>query len=136
MISFNYDTDFKIEGENGLVQWLNAVIIEENASMGEISYIFCSDEYLHKLNVDYLGHDTYTDIITFDYSVGKELHGDVFISVDRVRENATQFGCEFNNELARVMVHGILHLCGYKDKSAVEATIMRGKEDYYLGQLA
>ena len=136
MISFNYETEIKIDNEDVFERWLNGAITEEKAHAEEISYIFCSDEYLYRLNVDYLDHDTYTDIITFDYTVGKELHGDIFISVDRVRENANKFGCEFYNELARVMVHGVLHMCGYKDKSSVEATIMRGKEDYYLDQLA
>ena len=85
-----------------------------------------------KINVEYLDHDTYTDIITFDYTVGKELHGDIFISIDRVKENAEVYKCSFKDELARVMVHGVLHLVGYKDKSTVDSTIMRAKEDYHL----
>jgi rRNA maturation RNase YbeY len=89
---------------------------------------------LHQLNVDFLDHDTLTDIISFDYSVGKELHGDVYISIDRVKENALDFKVDFSDELARVMIHGVLHYCGYKDKSTQEAELMRSNEDYYLAQ--
>ena len=100
--------------------------------MGALNCIFCDDTYLHKLNVEFLKHDTYTDIITFDYSVGNELIGDVYISVERVKENAGTFDVTFENELKRVLIHGILHLCGYKDKTAQEADEMRAKENKYL----
>jgi probable rRNA maturation factor len=136
MISFNYEVEFHLLDEEEWSNWLNDVILNENREKGELSYVFCTDEYLHKINVEYLNHDTYTDIITFDYSVGKKLHGDIYISVKRVTENAGTYRCSVKEEMARVMVHGILHLCGYKDKSTVEATIMRGKEDFYLSRFA
>lgn len=134
MISYNYEIDFEFQ-EQETVQWLEHVVAEEKRLLGNINYIFCSDDYLHKINLDFLNHDTYTDIISFDYTVGKELHGDIYISIDRIRENAKEYQVSFHNELSRVMVHGILHFCGYKDKSSVDQTIMRAKEDYYLGQL-
>ncbi|WP_243473412.1 rRNA maturation RNase YbeY [Winogradskyella sp. MH6] len=132
MISFNYETDFKLENETKISEWISKAINSENCKEGELSYIFCSDDYLHKINVDFLNHDTLTDIISFDYSVGKELHGDIYISVERVEDNAKDFDVSFEDELARVMIHGILHYCGYKDKSDEDAKLMRTKEDYYL----
>ena len=132
MISFNYETEFKLENETKISEWISKAINSENCKEGELNYIFCSDDYLHKINVDFLNHDTLTDIISFDYSVGKELHGDVYISVERVEDNAKDFGVSFGDELARVMIHGILHYCGYKDKSEEDAKLMRSKEDYYL----
>lgn len=132
MISFNYETDFSLEQEMQISDWITETILEENCKVGDIDYIFCSDNYLHQLNVDFLNHDTLTDIISFDYSVGKELHGEIYISVDRVKENASDFEVSFENEMTRVMIHGILHYCGYKDKSEDEAKLMRSKEDYYL----
>ncbi len=132
MISFNYETAFLLEDEEAYKVWISSVIKEEKYELGEINYIFCSDDYLHKLNVEYLNHDTLTDIISFDYSVGKKLHGDIYISVDRVKENAKEFKVSFGSELSRVMVHGILHYCGYKDKSDGEKMLMRSMEDLYL----
>ncbi|MES2545339.1 MAG: rRNA maturation RNase YbeY [Bacteroidota bacterium] len=129
MISFNYEIDFILEDEDAFSKWLSQVIVSENKKEGEINYIFCDDEYLHKLNVEYLNHDTLTDIISFDYSVGNELHGDVFVSVERVRENAIDFNTKFEDELMRVLVHGVLHYCGYKDKSDEDELLMRSKED-------
>lgn len=134
MISFNYETDFKLEDTYKVSNWISETILEENCNEGEINYIFCSDDYLHKLNVDFLNHDTLTDIISFDNSVGKELHGDIYISVDRVRENAKVFDVEFEDEIARVIIHGVLHYCGYKDKSDVDERLMRFKEDHYLSR--
>ncbi|NNE32341.1 MAG: rRNA maturation RNase YbeY [Winogradskyella sp.] len=134
MISFNYETNFELDNERQLSNWITNTILNENCKEGEINYIFCSDDYLHQLNVEYLDHDTLTDIISFDYSVGKELHGDIYISVDRVRENALDFSTDFNEELSRVIIHGVLHFCGYKDKSKTEATEMRNKEDHYLSK--
>ncbi|MCL4157856.1 UNVERIFIED_CONTAM: hypothetical protein GTU68_009593 [Idotea baltica] len=134
MISFNYETDFILDDSENISNWISNTILEENCREGEVNYIFCSDEYLHKLNVDFLNHDTLTDIISFDYSVGKELHGDIYISIERVRENASDFKVTFNDELARVIVHGVLHYCGYKDKLEEEEKIMRSKEDYYLSK--
>ena len=134
MINFHYETDFKVENEKQLVQWVSDTITEEQRKEGEINYIFCSDDYLHQINVEFLNHDTYTDIISFDYTVGKELHGDVYISVERVKENAKEFDTTFNDELARVIIHGILHFCGYKDKSVEDAKEMRGKEDHHMAR--
>ncbi|KIA97997.1 MULTISPECIES: rRNA maturation RNase YbeY [unclassified Flavobacterium] len=129
MINFNYETDFVLNNEEAFEEWLSAVILSENKKEGEISYIFCDDEYLHKINVEYLNHDTLTDIISFDYTVGNELNGDIFVSVERVRDNALDFNVPFENELKRVLAHGILHYCGYKDKSESEAALMRSKEE-------
>ncbi|WP_179021450.1 rRNA maturation RNase YbeY [Winogradskyella forsetii] len=134
MINFNYETDFCLKEETNISDWITKTILEEKCKVGDIDYIFCSDDYLHQLNVDFLNHDTLTDIISFDYSVGKELHGEIYISVDRVKENASDFEVSFENEMTRVMIHGILHYCGYKDKSEDEAKLMRSKEDYYLAK--
>lgn len=134
MISFNYEIDFKLDDEAEISNWISELISKENCKEGEINYIFCSDDYLHKINVDFLNHDTLTDIISFDFSVGKELHGDVYISIDRVRDNAKDFCVDFKDELARVIAHGVLHYCGYKDKTEQDAKLMRSKEDYYLEQ--
>ncbi|MCD2258267.1 rRNA maturation RNase YbeY [Psychroserpens luteolus] len=132
MISFNYETNFILEKEAEISDWISQTILEENCREGEINYIFCNDEYLHKLNVEYLNHDTLTDIISFDYSVGKELHGDIYISVERVADNAKDFNVDFLEELSRVVIHGILHYCGYKDKTDEDIEIMRSKENHYL----
>jgi rRNA maturation RNase YbeY len=129
MISFNYESDFILDNESVYVDWLSKVIISEIKNEGEINYIFCDDDYLLEINQQYLNHDTLTDIISFDYSIGNELHGDVFISVERVRENASDFNVSFEDELKRVMVHGILHYCGYKDKSKQDEKLMRDKEE-------
>ena len=129
MINFNYETEFTLENEQAFADWLSAVIISENKNEGEINYIFCDDEYLHKINVEYLNHDTLTDIISFDYTVGNELNGDIFVSVERVEDNSKDFNVSFIEELKRVLAHGILHYCGYKDKSDSEAELMRSKED-------
>jgi probable rRNA maturation factor len=136
MIQFNYETDFSLEDEDRLAAWISSVITSEGFTEEEINYIFCDDEYLFKLNVEFLDHDTLTDIISFDYSIGKIIQGDIFISVERVKENAQDFNVEFLNELHRVMVHGVLHYCGYKDKSETDEALMRSKEDFYLKQLA
>lgn len=129
MINFNYETDFTLGDEQAFSDWLSAVIVSESKNEGEINYIFCDDEYLHKINVEYLDHDTLTDIISFDYSVGNELNGDIFVSVERVADNAKEFNVSFANELKRVLSHGILHYCGYKDKSDEDAQLMRAKEE-------
>ena len=135
MISFNYELDFKLSNEAEISKWICAVILSEEFKEGDINFIFCDDEYLLKLNVEFLKHNTLTDIISFDYAVGKELHGDIFISVERVKENAKDFGVAFKDELKRVLVHGVLHFCGYKDKTDDDAKEMRGKENHYLSQL-
>lgn len=132
MINFNYEDEFTLENEEAIAQWLSDVIVSENKKEGEINYIFCDDEYLHKINLEYLNHDTLTDIISFDYTIGNELHGDVFVSVERVQDNAIDFNVPFEVELRRVLVHGILHYCGYKDKGEKEELMMRVKEDEKL----
>jgi probable rRNA maturation factor len=129
MINFNYETDFNLDNEEVYTTWLSKVIDSENKKEGEINYIFCDDEYLHKINLEYLNHDTLTDIISFDYTVGNELNGDIFVSIERVKDNAVDFNVSFEEELKRVLVHGILHYCGYKDKGEAEELLMRNKED-------
>jgi len=135
MISFNYETHFELENESVVSDWISDVIASEGFKLDEINYVFCDDEYLHKLNVEFLNHDTLTDIISFDYSVGKIIQGDIFISIERVVDNANKFGVTVNNELHRVIVHGVLHYCGYKDKTVGDAKIMRQKENHYLAAL-
>lgn len=135
MISFNLETEFELDNVANKSNWLSSVITNENYKEGEINFIFCDDEYLLKLNQDFLNHNTYTDIISFDYRVGKKLHGDIYISVDRVKENARIYAVEFDHELSRVMVHGVLHFCGYKDKTKDEVSAMRDKENFYLDQI-
>ncbi len=134
MISFNYETDFNLTNETELGSWITRVIALEGYKLEEINYVFCNDAYLHKLNVEFLQHDTLTDVISFDYSVGKIIQGDIFISIERVKDNTLEFDVSFLDELHRVMVHGVLHYCGYKDKTDNEAKIMRDKEDFYLTQ--
>ena len=129
MVTFNYENDFVIENEVSYQEWISRIIESEGFEEGEINYIFCDDEYLLNINNQYLKHDTYTDIISFDYCVGNLLQGDIFVSTQRVAENALNFKVSFDNELKRVLSHGILHYCGYKDKSVDEATVMRQKED-------
>ncbi len=129
MISFNYETDFELEDETLFSNWITKIIASEDKLEGEINYIFCDDDYLHKINLQYLNHDTLTDIISFDYSEGNFLQGDIFISIERVQDNATDFNISLLEELKRVMAHGILHYCGYKDKSLEEEKVMRQKEE-------
>ena len=117
-------------------KWLLQVIASEEKFPGELNYVFCDDEFLHAMNVQYLAHDTLTDVITFDYSELPVVAGEIYISIDRVKENAKLFGQTFNQELNRVMVHGLLHLCGYKDKSKKDSRLMREKEDHYLSKLS
>ncbi len=136
MINFNYDTNFSLPDESRLSNWIINVISEEGCILDEINYIFCDDAFLLKLNVEYLNHDTLTDIISFDNSIGKIIQGDIFISVERVADNAKDFNVSLQEELHRVMVHGVLHFCGYKDKSESESMLMRQKENYYIKQLA
>ncbi|RED48971.1 rRNA maturation RNase YbeY [Seonamhaeicola aphaedonensis] len=135
MINFNYETEFLIQNERRISDWILETIHEEGFKIEEVNYIFCDDDYLHKLNLEFLNHDTLTDIISFDYSVGKIIQGDIFISIERVEDNARDFNVSFDDEIHRVIIHGILHYCGYKDKSDIEATMMRDKENYYLTKL-
>ena len=136
MISFHSEIPFEVSDPDATVLWLSSIITQENYNEGEILVVFCDDDFLHKLNVEFLSHDTLTDVISFDYSVGKEIHGEIFISIERVRENANEFNVNFDTELSRVMVHGVLHYCGYKDKSESDAAVMRSKEEFYLQQRA
>ncbi|WP_341215551.1 rRNA maturation RNase YbeY [uncultured Wocania sp.] len=135
MINFNYETDFLLQNEDDISSWISEAINAEGFKEDEINYVFCDDKYLHKLNVEFLKHDTLTDIISFDYSVGKIIQGDIFISIERVEDNAKDFQTSFIEELHRVIIHGILHYCGYKDKIDEDAKVMRNKENYYLEQL-
>lgn len=128
MVIFNYETDFQLENESDYEQWIDAVIESEGKEPGEINYIFCDDEYLHNINMQYLNHDTLTDIISFDYCIGDLISGDIFISIERVQDNAKDYEVSFNEELLRVLAHGVLHYCGYKDKTEQEALVMRTKE--------
>lgn len=128
MVIFNYETDFQLENESVYEQWIDAVIESEGKEPGEINYIFCDDEYLHNINMQYLNHDTLTDIISFDYCIGDLISGDIFISIERVMDNAKEYEVSFNEELLRVLAHGVLHYCGYKDKTENEALLMRTKE--------
>ncbi|WP_417201029.1 rRNA maturation RNase YbeY [Bizionia sp.] len=132
MISFNYENNFKIDNIQILQTWIEGVIVSEKFELGEINYIFCNDDYLHNLNVEYLNHDTLTDVISFDYTVGNVIQGDIYISTERVADNAQDFKATFSDELHRVMVHGVLHYCGYKDKSEAESEAMRSMENHYL----
>ncbi len=129
MIEFNYVVDNQLVNMELYTNWLRKVVASEAKLLGDIVYIFCDDAYLLKINQEYLQHDTFTDIITFDYSSGNTITGDLFISTERVRENAMQFDVAFEDELRRVMVHGILHLVGYGDKDQGEEKLMRSKEE-------
>jgi len=131
-IEFTSQNEFVLDNKDQHIHWLTKVVSRENKSLGEISYVFCTDEYLHQINLEYLNHDTLTDIITFDYTIGEELHAEIYISTDRISDNASLYDVAFHTELIRVMVHGVLHLCGYRDKSAEESQLMRSKEDVYI----
>lgn len=128
MIDFNYQNDFEPIDEVVYSRWLEGVATSESNTIGEISYVFCSDEYLLELNKQFLNHDTYTDIVTFDYCENGLINGELYISTDRVADNAVDFGVTFSEELHRVMAHGLLHLMGYGDKSENDIVVMRSKE--------
>ena len=132
MIDFFSETTFNLKNPEKVASWISVIISNENLEEGELSYIFCDDEYLNKLNVEFLKHDTLTDIISFDNSLGNQINGDIFISVERVKENASKFNTTFENELHRVIIHGVLHYCGYKDKTKKDADLMRVKENKAL----
>ena len=129
MIDFNYEIDFELSDINHYSDWLSRVVVSESKIEGDLNYIFCDDEYLLGINEQYLNHDTYTDIITFDYCDGDTIAGDIFISVERVKDNAQEYSVSFEEELHRVMAHGVLHLLGYKDKNDQDARLMREKEN-------
>jgi probable rRNA maturation factor len=129
MISFNYESDFILDQETVYASWIETIVTSENKKLGEISYIFCDDVYLHNINMQYLNHDTLTDIISFDYTENDVISGDIFVSIERVKDNAIDFKVAFEEELKRVLAHGVLHYCGYKDKTDSDAALMRAKEE-------
>jgi len=129
MIKFDFQTPCPVIPSINHKQWLKAVIRKENLIPGNIDYLYCDDEYLLKNNIHFLNHDTLTDIITFDDRVGDVVSGNIMISLDRIKENAEQFNASFEDEFLRVTVHGVLHICGYKDKSDADAAVMRQKEN-------
>lgn len=131
---YTEDVDFQLKKAEKITVWIEQAIQEEGGKLSFMNFIFCSDTYLHTINLEHLNHDTYTDIITFPYSK-TEVESDIFISIDRVRENAATFEVSFEQELYRVMIHGVLHLLGQGDKSAAEKKEMRAKEDFWLGRL-
>ena len=132
---FNEESNYKLKQKNELKQWIKAVAAEEGFKISALNYILCSDEYLHQINVTYLQHDTFTDIITFDHSEKKDtIAGDIFLSTDRVIENAQAFKVNELEEMCRVLVHGALHLMGYTDKSKSSKLTMTAKENYYLAK--
>jgi rRNA maturation RNase YbeY len=132
MIEFYSETDFKIEDTKALSHWISEIILHENHELGDLTYVFCDDAYLHKLNLQFLNHDTLTDIISFDNSLGKQIHGEIYISVERVKENARTYQVAFLEELHRVIIHGVLHFCGYKDKTKKQQETMSSKENEAL----
>ena len=134
MIDFQYIENDKLSNTEDINLWINNVIKEEEMIIGELVYVLCNDEYLLKKNIQFLNHNTLTDVITFDYSEKKIISGDILISTERVVENAKIFNVNYLTELHRVMVHGLLHLLGYKDKKEKDADIMREKENYYLNK--
>lgn len=129
MIEFHYETDFELDNVEVYNSWLSNIITSHKKKLGDVSFIFCDDDYLHQINLEYLNHDTLTDIISFDYTEDDLVSGDVFISIERVKENAADFKVDFHEELLRVLSHGVLHYLGFKDKSDSEAKLMRQKED-------
>ncbi|MXS72073.1 rRNA maturation RNase YbeY [Flavobacteriaceae bacterium W22] len=133
MIQYFYENITETVDHNYKI-WLQDIIISEQKKIGKINYIFCDDEYILKVNQDYLQHDYYTDIITFDYVKGKTISGEIFVSLQRISDNASTLLKNYEDELRRVLAHGILHLCGYKDKSEEEEKEMRNKEDFYLNK--
>lgn len=134
MIDFFSETVFNLQNPQEVTRWISTIIANEKREEGEINYIFCDDQYLHKLNVEFLNHNTLTDIISFDNSLGNQINGDIFISIERVKENAITYNTVFEDELHRVIIHGILHYCGFNDKTKKDAELMRKKEDEALSQ--
>tara|TARA_B100000929_G_C15255442_1_gene334789 strand:+ start:23 stop:433 length:411 start_codon:yes stop_codon:yes gene_type:complete len=132
MILFHAENNFRIKAPQALKVWITNSVLKEEKTIGDINIIFCDDTFLLIKNKKYLNHSSLTDILTFDFSTKKSLSGDIFISTERVKENATKYNVPFNNELNRVIIHGVLHLLGYKDKTEKEKKIMRKKEDFYL----
>ena len=129
MIDFNYLTDFVIDDESLFRAWIENFVSQQDFCLGDITYVFCDDVYLHEMNVKFLNHDTLTDIITFDYTEGNTVCGDLFISVQRLEDNAKDFNTDFSKELLRVMSHGVFHLMGFKDKTESDVLLMRSLEE-------
>ena len=134
-ISFQSADTFSLKTELKVIKCIELLAKEELREIGGIDFVFCDDNYLHKINLEFLKHDTFTDIITFDYSAGNEIISEIYISVDRVADNAKKYSQTFEDEIHRVIIHGVLHLCGYKDKLAEDKQIMRDKENHYLSLL-
>ena len=132
MIEFNYETSFTLNNQTKISDWIQDCILKEGFKLGDINYVFCDDEYLHKLNVEFLNHDTLTDIISFDTTMGRLISGDIFISIERVKENAVTYNVSFEQELHRVLIHGVLHYLGYKDKNEEDQLKMTIKENESL----
>lgn len=127
------EIDFNLPNSESISTWIKATIAAEEQELSSLNFIFCDDKYLHQINVAYLNHDTLTDVITFPYTeLPAPIAGDIYISIDRIKENAEKFKVPFIKELKRVIIHGVLHLCGYGDKSKAEQKVMRTKEDFYL----
>ena len=135
-ISFYSVGTFSLKTESEITTCIKAIAADESWEVRDIAFVFCDDNYLLKINKEFLDHDTYTDIITFDYSVGNEIISEIYVSTDRVEENAKKYKQTFENEIHRVIIHGVLHLCGYNDKTEEEKQIMRDKENHYLSLLA
>jgi probable rRNA maturation factor len=129
VITFNSETTFNLNNEAKTILWIERVVVLEGFVIGEINYIFCDDAYLNHINKEFLKHDSFTDIISFDYSLGKQISGDIYISIERVLDNAEKYNVTFENELRRVMIHGVLHYMGYKDKTTEEKKVMTLKEN-------
>jgi len=134
-ISFQSADTFSLKTEPEVIKCIELLVKEELREIGGIAFVFCDDNYLHKINLEFLKHDTFTDIITFDYSAGNEIISEIYISVDRVADNAKKYSQTFEDEIHRVIIHGVLHLCGYKDRLAEDKQIMRDKENHYLSLL-
>ena len=135
-ISFYSVGTFSLKTESEITVCIKAIAAEESREIVDIAFVFCDDNYLLKINKEFLDHDTYTDIITFDYSVGNEIISEIYVSTDRVKENAKKYKQSFENEIHRIMIHGVLHLCGYNDKLVEDKQIMREKENHYLSLFA
>jgi rRNA maturation RNase YbeY len=129
---FSEEIEFRLKNQRKIRRWVRDCVSTENRRFRDLNFIFCSDKFLLRLNKEFLGHDTFTDIITFDQSVDELISGEVYISVERVEENSVRYQVRSEEELHRVIIHGVLHLCGFRDKSSVEKSRMRKKEDSYL----
>lgn len=137
IIQFHFEeVEFELPTNELLTNWIENTVKAEKRKLKILNFIFCNDHYLHEINVKFLDHDTLTDVITFPYTNHDQpIEGDIYISIDRIKENAQKFNSDFNQELKRVMIHGVLHLCGYGDKSKAEQKVMRAKENFYLGKI-